>query len=70
MIIDPFGDIVAECRLLGDSFVTATLTPQKLTDAGGYRYIKARRPELYRDIIGQDHQSEQTVVWLNADEKK
>ncbi|QDK79892.1 nitrilase [Spirosoma sp. KCTC 42546] len=64
MIIDPFGDVLAECRTLGDDFVTATLTPEKLTQAGGHRYIKARRPELYRDIIGQAHQPEQKVVWL------
>ena len=68
MIIDPFGDILAECRSLDDSFGTATLTPEKLTQAGGYRYIEARRPELYRDILGQGHQSVQKVVWLNADE--
>lgn len=65
MIIDPFGDILAECRTLGDDFVMATLTPEKLTQAGGYRYIKARRPELYRDVIGQEHQPEQKVVWLS-----
>lgn len=64
MIIDPFGDVVAECRTLGDDIITATLTPEKLTQAGGYRYIKARRPELYRDIIGQEHVAEQKVVWL------
>ncbi|AEI50767.1 nitrilase family protein [Runella slithyformis] len=64
MILDPFGDVIAECRTLGDDFVTATLTPEKLTQAGGYRYLKARRPDLYRDIIGQDHQPEQKVVWL------
>ena len=69
MIVDPFGDIVAECRTLGDDFVIATLTPEKLTQAGGYRYIKARRPDLYKDIIGQPHQSEQKVVWLNNDKK-
>jgi predicted amidohydrolase len=69
MIIDPFGDIVAECRSFDDSFVTTAITPEKLTQAGGYRYIKARRPELYRDIIGQDHQSEQKVVWLNLNKK-
>ena len=69
MIIDPFGDILAECRSFDDSFVTATLTPEKLTQAGGYRYIKARRPELYRGIIGQTHKSEQNVIWLNSDEK-
>jgi predicted amidohydrolase len=67
MIIDPFGDILEECRTLGDDFVTATLTREKLTQAGGYRYIKARRPELYRDIIGKEHQPEQKVVWLNTE---
>ncbi len=65
MIIDPFGDIIAECRNLGDDHVSAVLTPEKLMLAGGYRYTQARRPELYRDIIGQPHQSEQKVVWLN-----
>lgn len=65
MIIDPYGDVIAECRALGNEFVTATLTPDKLTKAGGYRYIKARRPELYGDIIAQPHRSEQKVVWLN-----
>ena len=53
MIVDPFGDVLAECRLFNDSFVTATLTPEKLEQSGGHRYIEARRPELYRDIIGQ-----------------
>lgn len=65
MIIDPFGDILAECRKLDNEFVMATLTPDKLKQAGGNRYIKARRPELYRDIIGMPHQPEQKVVWLN-----
>lgn len=67
MIIDPFGDVVAECRTLGDDFVTATCTAAKLTDCGGYRYKKARRPELYKDIIGQPHVSEQKVIWLNEE---
>jgi len=64
MIIDPFGDIISECRTLGDDIATASLTSEKLTQSGGYRYIKARRPELYKDIIGKDHRSEQKVVWL------
>ncbi len=68
MIIDPFGDIIAECRSFDNEIAIATLTPQKLTDAGGYRYIKARKPELYGDIIAQPHQSEQKVVWLNMEE--
>lgn len=67
MIVDPFGDVIAECRSFEDSFATATITPDKLDQAGGYRYLKARRPELYKDIIGQDHKSEQKVIWLNTD---
>ena len=69
MIIDPFGDILAECRTFDDSFVTATITKDKLTQAGGYRYIKARRPELYKDILGHEHKSEQKVIWLNTQEE-
>jgi predicted amidohydrolase len=65
MIIDPFGDIIAECRKLDNDFVIATVTADKLEKAGGHRYMKARRPELYRDIIGQPHVSEQKVVWLS-----
>ncbi|MGG7438132.1 nitrilase family protein [Chryseobacterium arthrosphaerae] len=67
MIIDPFGDIIAECRSFDDSFETALITPEKLVEAGGYRYMQARRPDLYRDIIGQEHSSEQKVVWLDKD---
>ncbi|MEZ0538962.1 nitrilase family protein [Fibrella arboris] len=68
MILDPFGDILAECRQLGNEVVTATCTPEKLQQAGGYRYRKARRPDLYADVLGQSHQSEQKVVWLTNDE--
>lgn len=64
MILDPFGDILSECRDFEDSFVIATITPEKLTQAGGSRYLQARRPGLYRDIIGQAHEPEQKVVWL------
>ncbi len=66
MIIDPFGNIVAECRKLDNDLVTETLTPEKLTMAGGYRYLNARRPELYRDIIGKEHKSEQVVAWMKG----
>jgi len=65
MIIDPFGEIMAECRTMDDSFVVAEITVDKLTQAGGYRYRKARRPDLYRDIIGKVHKSEQKVIWLD-----
>jgi predicted amidohydrolase len=65
MILDPYGDILAECRTFEDDFALATCTRDKLALSGGYRYLKARRPELYKDIIGQDHVSEQKVSWLD-----
>jgi predicted amidohydrolase len=64
MIIDPFGDVMAECRSLNNEFVIAELSPDKLIDAGGYRYIEARKPDLYKEILGQPHQSKQQVSWL------
>lgn len=67
MIIDPFGDILAECRSFDDDIAIAVCTPERLKKAGGHRYIKARRPDLYKDIIGRPHRSEQKVVWLNND---
>ena len=64
MILDPFGEIMAECRSLGNEFVVAELNRADLVRAGGHRYIQARRPDLYAGIIGKPHESEQKVVWL------
>jgi predicted amidohydrolase len=66
MILDPYGDILAECRSFSDEYVMATCTPDKLKLAGGYRYMKARRPDLYRDIIGKEHKAEQKVSWMDS----
>jgi predicted amidohydrolase len=68
MILDPFGDVMAECTKLDNDFCIAPCTEDKLTQAGGYRYMQARRPELYRDIIGHEHQSHQQVSWMNLEE--
>lgn len=65
MVIDPYGDVMAECTSLENEIAIAEVSEDKLKLAGGYRYIKARKPELYGDIIGKPHQSEQKVVWLN-----
>ena len=69
MIIDPFGDVIAECRTLNDEFVIGELTPEKLTSAGGFRYTQARRPELYKDILGRAHTAELKISWLDHDKK-
>jgi predicted amidohydrolase len=67
MILDPFGDIIEECRALDNDMATAILTPEKLKQAGGFRYKEARRPELYGDIIAQPHNSQQKVVWMKSE---
>jgi predicted amidohydrolase len=65
MIIDPFGDIIAECLSFDDCISTAAIIPDKLVKAGGYRYLNARRPELYKNILGEEHLSNQQVAWLD-----
>lgn len=47
MILDPFGEILAESNALGDDVVVALCTPEKMEVASGRRYIRARRPDLY-----------------------
>lgn len=51
LILDPYGEILAECRRLGDEVVVATLNPQKRELASGPSYIRARRPELYGMMV-------------------
>lgn len=65
MIIDPFGDVIAECRQLGNEIAIAMITPRKLTRSGGYRYKNARRPDLYGHIIAAPHSSVQKVAWVD-----
>jgi predicted amidohydrolase len=65
MIIDPFGDIIEECRSFEDSFVIGVCSKDKIFKSGGYRYTNARRPELYADILGAPHRSVQKVAWLD-----
>ncbi len=64
MIIDPYGDILSEIKSFEDDITIATITDTKIKLSGGWRYKNARRPELYRDIIGQDHESKTKPVWL------
>jgi predicted amidohydrolase len=47
MIVDPFGDVQAESRVLDDDVVVTRLESRKLEQAPGRRYLQARRPELY-----------------------
>jgi predicted amidohydrolase len=51
MVIDPFGEVVAECRSLDDEIVIATLVGENRKLASGESYIRARRPELYSSMV-------------------
>lgn len=73
MILDPFGEVLVECRRLGDEVVVATLDPEKRKLASGPSYIRARRPELYGAMtepnphIGADGRPE---VWWKKNREK
>lgn len=47
MILDPFGEVLAECTELEDDIAVGLCAAEKLSLASGRRYIRARRPELY-----------------------
>jgi len=51
MILDPFGEVLAENRSLEDDVVVGLLTREKLDLSSGRRYLKARRPELYAKLV-------------------
>lgn len=51
MILDPFGEVISECTRLGDDLTVGLCTADKLEVAGGRRYIRARRPELYGKLV-------------------
>lgn len=67
MILDPYGEVLSEVKSFDNAITIATITEDKLQLAGGYRYRNARKPALYRDILGADHQSETKPVWLQQE---
>ncbi len=66
MILDPYGDVLSEIKSFEDDITISKLTKEKIKLSGGWRYKNARRPELYRDIIGRDHQSDTTPIWMKG----
>ena len=68
LILDPYGDVMVEIKSFNDEIAMATVTEDKLKLAGGYRYKNARRPELYKDIIGAEHNSQTKPVWMEKEE--
>jgi predicted amidohydrolase len=50
MVLDPFGEIIAESTALDDDVVVGHCTAEKIAVSSGRRYLKARRPELYAKL--------------------
>src|SRR5690242_18585714 len=65
LILDPYGEVLTEIKSFDDEIAIATITDDKLQLSGGWRYKNARRPELYREIIGAEHASATKPVWLD-----
>lgn len=64
MVIDPYGEVLTEVRSFDNDIAIAKITKDKIPLSGGYRYKNARRPELYRDIIGREHEPVTKPVWM------
>lgn len=47
MVLDPYGEIIAEAHEVGDAMVVADLDASVLPTSSGRRWMRARRPELY-----------------------
>lgn len=47
MILDPYGEVLAESDSIGDDMVVADLKANELPMSSGRRWLEARRPELY-----------------------
>jgi predicted amidohydrolase len=50
MVLDPFGEVIAECRALDDDLCIGVCTREKLDLSSGRRYLRARRPDLYAKL--------------------
>ena len=64
MIIDPYGEVLSEIKSFENDITVSKLTKEKIQLSGGWRYTNARRPELYKNIIGRNHKSNTMPIWL------
>ena len=60
MILDPYGEIIAETRKAGDDMVVADLDASLLPMSSGRRWMRARRPELYGSLTRRTGQEQET----------
>ena len=60
MVLDPYGEVVAETRKAGDDMVVADLDASLVPTSSGRRWMRARRPELYGLLTQRTGQEEKT----------
>ena len=60
MVLDPYGEIVAETRAAGDAMVVADLDASVLATSSGRRWLRARRPEMYESLTRPTGQEQDT----------
>ena len=60
MILDPYGEIIAETRATDDTMVVADLDASLLETSSGRRWLRARRPELYESLAQRTGREQET----------
>jgi predicted amidohydrolase len=60
MVLDPYGEIIAETRAAGDAMVVADLDASLLESSSGQRWLRARRPELYESLTKRTGREQDT----------
>jgi len=60
MILDPYGEILAESKAIEQDMVIAELDVSLLPSSNGRRWMKARRPELYSPLSERTGKEEDT----------
>jgi len=66
MIIDPYGEVLSEIKNFEDDITISKITKNKIKLSGGWRYTNARRPELYKNIIGKENKPELKPIWMHS----
>jgi predicted amidohydrolase len=60
MVLDPYGEVIAETREPGDDMVVADLDASLVPTSSGRRWLRARRPELYESLTKRTGQEQAT----------
>jgi predicted amidohydrolase len=60
MVLDPYGEVIAETRAAGDAIVVADLDASLQPTSSGRRWMRARRPELYEALTRRTGNEQET----------